>query len=584
MDVPSAEPLKNTEPNSPRDPSIEVDKEELKSVKEALQQLTKTAKTLKIYLPNNPIYQKFLQELQIRFDAHLRDFQDLRLAVKQYSLTYKGQIVYENTNRLESLAFKLYVDGIRELTFGEGIDKDEITSLLEIIGREYDPNNPDDDMVTLLWERNFAHITYQVASDFIKETVTGLPYQSTEGFGGLIRTEQPAMKYAPASASKPLEEFLGPKMAEQASQIFVLSEEEVAAIKQQIKLEENSNPISTLIGILSAILRIEKDDTAFSEMVDMFDNVLDTIMYRGDFSHSKRILELFHELADPGKNLPESQRARLVKSIDRAGDSERIQGLDHILNQSGAKEADQLYDFWMLLNKNALVPLIDLLGRLTEMKMRRILCEVLIYLGEDEIDPLVQRLDDSRWYVVRNIVYILGRIGQESVIDKFRPLVTHKESRVRKELIHALDGMKDNKAKDLLVEFLDDPESSLRILAIRSLTNHAYRGALNKLEQLIEDREFAVRELFEKKEVFDALGKIGGPSMVPKLQKLIRMGGAGWFKKSVKEEMGLCAVLALKRIGTEDAIDALKDGQSLSSKTIREACSKALEEVSKSRG
>jgi len=584
MDTKLPEPVKSSDPDSKIDADGEIDKEELKSVKDVLLQLTKTAKTLKIYLPNNPVYQKFLQELQNRFDTHLREYETLKLKIKQYAVYYKGQVVYENTNRLESLAFKLFVDGVREVTFHEGIDKDEITSLLEIVGREYDPSNPDDDMVTLLWERHFIHVNYLVTSDFIRETITPIKPQETAVLENLVEKEKTRMKPVAESAQTTLQEFLGPKMADQASQIFVLSEEEIAAIKQQMKVEKYANPISTLMGILAAILRIEKEEGAFSEMVDILDNVLETLMLRGDFWHSKKVLELFHELLDPTRNLPESQRLRLIQSIDRAGDPQRIRALEPVLNQWGAKDTDQVYEFWLLLSKYALIPLIELLGRLTQMKMRRVVCEALVHLGKEDIEPLIQKLDDPRWFVVRNVVYVLGKIGKEKVIENFRKLVNHKEVKVRKELLHTLDGMKDPRSLELIVAFLNDPESSLRIQAIRSLSSHNYQAALEPLKNVIEEREFVLRDLYEKKEIFEALGKIGGLSMIPKMRKLVRQGGSAWFKKAVKEELGLCAVLTLKRIGTEEAVAALQEGQSLSSKVIRDACVKALSEIGKSHG
>ncbi|HTN43148.1 MAG TPA: HEAT repeat domain-containing protein [Nitrospiria bacterium] len=583
MDAKLPEPIKSSDPDSKVDTDVEIDKEELKSVKEVLLQLTKTAKTLKIYLPNNPIYQRFLQELQIRFDSHLRAHETLRLKIKQYAIYYKGQPVYENTNRLESLAFKLSVDGVREVTFFEGIDKDEITSLLEIIGREYDPSNPDDDMVTLLWERHFTHINYLVADDFIQEAIMPIRPQEAATFEKLVEKEKPTMNPV-AAAQTTIQEYLGPKLADQSSEIFVLSEEEIASIKQQIKVEKFANPISTLVGILATILRIEKDDAAFSEMVEILDSVLETLMLRGDFWHSKKILQLFRELLEPQRNLPEIQRLRLMQAIDRAGDPQRIHALEPVLNQWGAKETDQVYEFWLLLNKNALLPLIELLGLLTQMKMRRVICEALIHLGHEDIEPLIQKLDDPRWFVVRNVVYVLGKIGRDKVLENFRKLIDHQEVKVRKELLHTLDGMKDHRAKELLVRFLNDPESSLRILALRSLTSHNYLGALEPLKELIEGRDFAFRDLYEKKEIFEALGKMGGSSMVPKMRKLVRQGGAAWFKKAIKEEMGLCAVLTLKRIGTEDAMAVLKEGQNLSSKVIREACAKALNEIGRSHG
>ena len=69
---------KLVDPNSKPEAVKEIDKEELKSAKEVVQFLTKTAKTLKIYLPNNPIHQKFLQDLTEHFTDHLQEYGTLQ--------------------------------------------------------------------------------------------------------------------------------------------------------------------------------------------------------------------------------------------------------------------------------------------------------------------------------------------------------------------------------------------------------------------------------------------------------------------------------------------------------------------------
>ena len=128
-------PSKLTDLDSKSDTVEEIDQEELKSAKEAIQFLIKTAKTLKIYLPNNPIHQKFLQDLTERFISHLQEYGTLRLKVRQYELLYSNEVVYENSNRLESLAFCLFVDGLREFTFHAGLNKEELMNFLEVIGK-----------------------------------------------------------------------------------------------------------------------------------------------------------------------------------------------------------------------------------------------------------------------------------------------------------------------------------------------------------------------------------------------------------------------------------------------------------------
>lgn len=559
-------------------PLDEIDPEELKSAKDVLLQLTKTIKTLKIYLPNNPIYQKFLQEVQDKFDSHLRDYETLRIRIRQYELLYKNQVVYQNSNRMESLAFKLYVDGIREITFDEGLEKEEVTSLLEIMGREYDPASPDDDLVTLLWERHFAHIRYLIADDFIEEAAAPIKPPDTAALEQVLEKEKSQIK-PEAMAQSMLAEVLGPKLADQATEILTLTQEEITAIKREMVAEEDQDSVTMLMRILTAILRIEKDDQAFSEMVDILDNVMETLVLRGDFWHVSKTLELFHKLMEPGRRLTDFQRRCLLQAVEKAGEPARLKELEPVLSQIGAVDSDQLLNFILQLNENAVEPISDLLGKLNQMKMRRVLVEGLIHLGKKDVRPLLRKLDDSRWFVVRNIIHVLGRIGDERALDKFRKLAGHKEVKIRKEIITAVDGMKNPRALELLRGFIGDLEPSIRILAIRSLAKEGNQEALPVLEDLIEDPDFGFRDLYEKREIFDALGRIGGETVLPKMRTLVRKGGSAWFKKAVNEERGLCAVIALKRIGTEEAIAVLREGRGLSSKVIREACTKTLSEL-----
>ena len=565
-----------------------VDPKEIQSAREVLLQLSKTTKTLKLYLPNNPIYQKFLQELLGRFEAHFQEYETLRLQVKQYELLCDGEAVYENADRTESLAFTLFTDGIRELTFLEGLEREEITSLLEIFGHEYDPQNPDDDMVTLLWERHFDHVQYLVVDNFVKESTIPpkippsgevLPFHEKEK--AQVSSQHSSGE---AGASSALQEVLGPNLSEQALQVFILSDEEIADMKQQVDEEDNATPIKILMRIITAILRIERDDKTFSDMVDILDNVMETLMRRSDFQNATHTLKLYRELMAPERSLLESQRLRLKQAIDRAGEPQRILEIESTINKLEPAQIEHLSEFYSCLNKNAVNGLTDLLGRLPQMKMRRVICEALIHLGKNNLDPMVRRLSDPRWYMVRNLVYILGKIGDESVLGKFKRIVDHKEVKVRTELIHALGGIKSAEALELIRWLLNDSESSIRILAVRSLTRHGHRDSVKTLEDMIEDPRFSSKDLYEKREIFDALGRLGGDPIVPRMEALLKKGGSGWFRRGADEELGLCAVIALRRVGTENAIAVLETGRKLSSKVLSETCEKSLFELKKSKG
>ncbi|MEK7279023.1 MAG: HEAT repeat domain-containing protein [Nitrospirota bacterium] len=557
----------------------EVDKEELGSAKEVILSIAKASKTLKIYLPNNPIYQKFLQDAFQKFDNHLHGFGELRIRIKQFELLFKGQAIYENTDRMESIAFKLFADGVREMKFLEGIEKDEVVKFLGLIGGEYDPSNPDDDMVTLLWEKNFSHIKYTVAEDIQQSGELAPSIAMNPEFDMMLEQESSDIEALKSKDISPLRELLGPKFLDKPfSVVFKLTEDEIEKIRREIKAEEDLNPVNELIEILSDILLIEKDYESFSEIVKTLDNTLEALVIRGDFEHSVKILKFLRDLQS-SNSLPENFKARLKASIELAGNSNMIRELELSINKFGQEDSGHLFTFFALLDKNALIPLSDLLGRIENIKIRRILCETLVTLGKDNVDLLSKKLGDERWYVVRNMVYILGKIGDPRVIADFKGLINHPEIKVRKEILHALEGMKDDRSKDLLVSFLDDRDSSMRIYAARALATTGYKDAAQIFLNMASRKEFEGRDFYEKKEMLESLSRIASDEVLQELKRLMKRRTFFLFKNEKRDEVSVCAVLALKKIGTGKAVEILREGSLLKNRVVREACVKALDEL-----
>jgi HEAT repeat protein len=242
-------------------------------------------------------------------------------------------------------------------------------------------------------------------------------------------------------------------------------------------------------------------------------------------------------------------------------------------------ESEQVYNFLVLLDKNALLPLSDLLGKINQMKIRRVICDALAQIGREHVDLLASRLDDRRWYVVRNVVYVLGKIGDVRVIDKFRRVIRHREVKVRKEVIRALEGMSDPKATDLLIEFIQDEDLSIRASVVRLLAKANYKGALEPLLHVIQQRDFEERDLHEKREFMEALARIGSEEIIPILGKIMKRRGLFWFRREKQDEMAICAVGALKSIRTQKAIKLLEEGSRSMNKVVRDACTKAIGEL-----
>src|SRR4030065_2819112 len=97
------------------------------------------------------------------------------LQVGEYDLAFKGKLLYENRDIKSSLAFLLFKDGLRELRFIKGVEDWEIQGLIDLLKRTDTINQLEDDIVTLIWEKDFVHISYLATDEFLEETPVIIP-------------------------------------------------------------------------------------------------------------------------------------------------------------------------------------------------------------------------------------------------------------------------------------------------------------------------------------------------------------------------------------------------------------------------
>ena len=152
---------------------------EIASVKRILKLLDKTAKSNRTYGSTNPVAQKFSQQLFEELTGHLSTYFKLSFLVQRAELMFKEVAVYqeEKDSGSESLAFKLYADGIKELVLHQGLTQEDLAFFLDSLWGSTEPGKEDDDdIVTRLWARNLTTITIVAAEELSKSSI------NTEGF------------------------------------------------------------------------------------------------------------------------------------------------------------------------------------------------------------------------------------------------------------------------------------------------------------------------------------------------------------------------------------------------------------------
>jgi len=99
---------------------------------------------------------------------------------------------------------------------------------------------------------------------------------------------------------------------------------------------------------------------------------------------------------------------------------------------------------------------------------RRTLLDVLGRESARDPRHIIERLDDQRWFVVRNLAVVLGRSGNSACVPAVHRLLTHEDHRVRVEALRSLSSL-DSGNLEYFEEALLDSHESVRQSVIAML-------------------------------------------------------------------------------------------------------------------
>jgi hypothetical protein len=542
-----------------------VGKEEISSVTEVMQAMAKASNALRMYMSNNPLLQRFLEDLNGKMDGHLEGYGDLRLDIDHFEMRYKGKVVYENRDPKESMAFKMYSDGIRSIIFSEGIEGEEVGGFLDIMGRD-STGGVDDDIVTLLWERDLPHITYILAEDYLEFDASGTGPAPVATLQENIKSLYSEMPNTLTAA---------PMVIPQ--NILTLSEREMERLRNAREAEEKRNPVEEVINILSSILFAEKDFATFGRFVDITVKMIGNLIHSGEVDYAMCLIRFLRGLSESEKLSP-YHLDRLRKAMEGTVSGEIINDLGRIIDTTEKIGAKGLRELLLLFGKTAIRQICELLAVVEKRDMRRVVLDTLVEIGRDTPEAFFPSLTDSRWHMVRNAVYILRMIGSPSAVEPVSKLIYHGEPQIRREVFLCLAGIPETKAKAYLVKFLQDKESAMRINAINALAGSGFKEALKPIMEIVASKEFEKKEMPEKKALFEALGRLGSDDVVPMLRDMLMK--RYWFNREKEKEQALLAVSGLRRAGTDPAIKTLEEAAARKRGDVKGIINQALKSIS----
>ena len=567
-------------------PAKEPANPELASVKRLLTLLDKTAKSSRTYGAANPVAQKFFQELFEGLTAHLATYSKLAFLIQRSELYFNEEVVYrsEQDSSNESVAFKLYADGIRELAFLEGLAAEDLSFLLDSLWSSLDSEEDDEDIVTRLWSKDLSTITMVTAEEVAQASTGGdifaLPTAETmnaseSNLRDLLDREQAKTRKETGGSSPSGDKPAGRAGRFQSGQAgYEVSDKELAELAKEVEAESARDNMTYLLDMFTAILASDKSPVILTKLLDLWGNVLDTLAAQGKWTVLDSVLGLLNVSAEVRPDLGDDHKKQLSALLDNLGRPERMKMIETYLNKTPEATTEGLPAVLLLMTPAAVSALCTLLANLEAPAHQAVVAEALETLAKDQPDHLLRGLSDRRPRYVKNLLAILLKWNNPRFADAVEKLVRYPDVQVRKEVVRAIGIFRPNGNGMKLIAFLNDSEESVRIAALKLLMSGQYKAPYSTWSPLVSADTFMDRTLGEKRAVFHAMRATSGDEVIPYFESLITE--RSWTNRKNKEELAALASETLGKLPTAAALTLLELGQKKGGTAVRQACTAAL--------
>ena len=538
---------------------------------DTLRQFGKAARAQQLYMANNPMHLRAMDAVRESFRALWRETDSLDLQISDSEFCWLGHAVVEEPGRTsDSLPWLFYKDGVRELKMLPGFEDEELGALLQLIQRARLASSDDDDLLTLLWEQEFSCLQYK--------------YVELGGDGGApplvgARAEPGSTIDSPHSVESGSAEMLASsavaRMDDYDSTLYFLDDSEIDYLQREIRNDFNSDLRSNVIASLLDTYEQETDPTVREEIGGILDQLLLVTLSVTNFRAAAYLIREATVSAGRARNIVEAEKERLLSLTEQLSEPETLEQLLTALEHTPIKPPQpDLHELFGQLRPKALETVLSWIGRSRNTELRALLEVAGSRMALTHSAALVRLIGSEDEVVAFEAIRRAGSTKAAAAVPSLAGALAHGPPNMRLASVTALSQIATPAAMQALERVLDDEDSDLRVAAVRVLASGGYSAAVPRIEAQLRTREFKDGSLAEKMAFFESYGTLCGDSGVEFLETMLV--GRRLLGKREPSEIRACAVVALGKIGTSRANEALQKLGADSDIIVRNAVSRVL--------
>jgi hypothetical protein len=227
-----------------------------------------------------------------------------------------------------------------------------------------------------------------------------------------------------------------------------------------------------------------------------------------------------------------------------------------VTSPEGGEEDVDLGEYVLrALGRAAVIPVINALVAERSRLGRRRLVDVLVSMGDVAVPPAAKMLEDRRWFVVRNMVTVLGGIASPAAHQALSRRATSQDARIRREVARSFGRGVGPMAEEHLILLLRDRDLAVRLMAISAAASHPSERVLAALQDAFHRTRVSSSEWSVKAGALRAIGRLGLPGGAGVLAAVVHKRPLLWRKRW--RVLQRAAIQALGDLGGERAVGVL---------------------------
>ena len=549
-------------------------------VSKIISSLDKNIRSKKLYAANNPILKRHQEDLLVLLNTYLQMNNELDLLVDPFEMKLNNEVVYQNENRQENFAFKLYNEGIRSLAFKPGLTDFELDSFLKAFIHSTQKKENEDshvDAVSALWEQEFEHIKYSVADTIVEESSLPGEKSMDQKIGEIL--DESMFGYQGTTESSKDDEFyqginvtINPVSVGKMFQTHtVLNPDDLMKIRLDIaECERPERMLVDFVDMLLAVLMEETEEESFFSFIDYLGQALENALIQNQFHLSRILMELVNRF--PTKPIPmfAANPNTMQEILRRLWSPSRVQMFVLSINESKEEDLENIETLISMMDAPLVSELLSSFDSVQDISRKKLILRGFSRVNAvDHVGLMLPYLSGRDSEQIRLGLYFLSLLKGDKVVDAIVKLIPSQTSAVKKEYLALLKKFPGEKSSEALMNALKDGDQEIRLHALKSLGITGDHTVAKRLGNTILSPTFANLDLNERKTYYMTVARITGNDFLPYLTTVFET--KNWFSNQALNELYICGAFALQNIRTPEAKLLMEKIQLTGNKHMKQA-------------